>query len=614
MSEQEFVHSNENENVNTDTKAEDTAVSHKGKRASGKSSTGKKTISIIAIVLAGMVLLCAGFSVWAVYGYKNTYPGVSFAGADFSYLNEDQVKTCLDKMNDDMYKGKTIPVIIDGKTFEISADEISASIDKDMAANEIMQCGRQGGIAERFSTVVSAYFNGCAVEGDTLSVDEGKLNEKVAEIASETNKDGEKPSYKIEGDILRLDLGSLKTYVDEQELTAVIEDRLAKADFSEFEYAPVTASAGEVNIKWIKNAIECEAKDAYLDLENDPTGETISPHQDGIELDESRANDIISKSNGERVLEIPIKVTPAKITTEFLKEVLFRDVLADVTTSLNPGLVSRTSNVRLATSFVNGVILNPGEEFSYNKVVGPRTYERGFKDALVFQQGEIVDGTGGGICQVSSTLYMATLRADLKVTARRNHQFVVSYTKLGEDATVVYGSQDYKFINDSEYPIKIVAALNGSKLNVVFMGTKTQNKEVKLETTVLSRTPYERKTIEDPSIPPGKSKVKSEGHTGYKTQTYRIVYIDGKEVSRTLENTSTYIKLDHVILVSPGSTSTVTPEETTAPPEQTTGSETAATGSGETSATTPPPPQTETEADTAAATEPASGEAEQNEP
>lgn len=252
-----------------------------------------------------------------------------------------------------------------------------------------------------------------------------------------------------------------------------------------------------------------------------------------------------------------------------LQRSLFRDVLTEQKTTLNINLAARTSNVKLAASLVNGTILNPGDEFSYNKIVGPRTYERGFKDALIFQQGEIVDGTGGGICQVSSTLYMATLYSDLEVVERRNHRFTVTYTKLGEDATVVYGSTDYRFKNNTKYPIKIFTSVTGSTLKVTFLGTKTSEKTVKLQTNILQQTPYAKKTIEDPTLEYGKTKVKTEGHTGYKTETYRVVYENGVEVGRTLENKSTYTKLDHVVLVGtkgkPETASSVSPATQTPP-------------------------------------------------
>ena len=138
----------------------------------------------------------------------------------------------------------------------------------------------------------------------------------------------------------------------------------------------------------------------------------------------------------EQSYTIPVKRTPAEVTADRLAEVLFSDTLASTSTSLNAGNRDRTNNVRLACEHINGTILNPGDEFSYNGVVGERTAARGFKAAGAYANGKVVDEVGGGVCQPSSTLYMAVLRADLEVTERHNHSFTVAYTPLGEDATV----------------------------------------------------------------------------------------------------------------------------------------------------------------------------------
>ena len=160
----------------------------------------------------------------------------------------------------------------------------------------------------------------------------------------------------------------------------------------------------------------------------------------------------------------------------------------------------------------------PGEEFSYNQTLGPRTVATGYKSAKIFSNGEVVDGIGGGICQISSTLYDAVVYADLEITDRRNHQFVTSYLKAGLDATVVYGSQDFKFKNSRNYPIKIVSTVSNGIAKIDIYGVKEETEyQVKIEPVVLQTTP-----------------------TSIKTITYKYRYLNGKLVDKVVLSRDTY--------------------------------------------------------------------------
>ena len=203
---------------------------------------------------------------------------------------------------------------------------------------------------------------------------------------------------------------------------------------------------------------------------------------------------------------------------------------------------------------MNGTILNPGEEFSYNGVVGQRTPERGFKAAGAYSNGQLIDEVGGGVCQPSSTLYMAVLRADLEVTERTNHSMTVSYTPLGEDATVSYGSLDFKFKNNTDYPIKLVTVREGSQMKVTIIGTKVDDKTVRLGTEILETLTPETIKKTDSSLKPGETEVQQSAVTGYKTITYKYVTVNG-ETTKEVANRSSYRKRDKIVLVGPEATS-----------------------------------------------------------
>ena len=221
----------------------------------------------------------------------------------------------------------------------------------------------------------------------------------------------------------------------------------------------------------------------------------------------------------------------------------------------------------------------PGDVFSYNDVVGERTAERGFKEATIYVGNSAEDGLGGGVCQVTSTIYYATLRADLEIVERYAHSREVTYVPKGEDATVAWGSKDFKFANNTGFPIKVVTSHKSNNLTVKLYGTQTvAGKKVTIDTTILSKTPFEVVYEVDETLTPGTEKVKSNGYTGYKTESYRVVTINGVEVSRTLENKSTYKKYDKVILHNPKAedapaTGTTTPTTPSQPTEPTTPAE-----------------------------------------
>ncbi|NCB28817.1 MAG: hypothetical protein EOM63_03510 [Clostridia bacterium] len=157
-------------------------------------------------------------------------------------------------------------------------------------------------------------------------------------------------------------------------------------------------------------------------------------------------------------------------------------------------------------------------------------------------------GIGGGICQVSSTIYMAALRSDLKINERRNHQFTVAYTPLGEDATVSYGSLDFQFKNSTDYPIKILANASDGTLHMTIIGTKTSDKTVTTDREIVAT--YTPETIEqqDATLPVGTTEVKQRGQTGYKVVTYKVITENGK-TTRIKIGTSTYKKKDKIVLV-----------------------------------------------------------------
>ncbi len=343
--------------------------------------------------------------------------------------------------------------------------------------------------------------------------------------------------------------------VDGQALAQQVIDELNKSDFTPVVCEAKVVKEAALDLDALYNQIFRKAEDAYYDDDYNVVDEVV-----GLSFDVSAAEKTLDEATPGETVVIPLELKVPAVTGESLREMLFSDVLSEYSTYVTNNS-NRNNNISLACQACDGLILKPGEEFSYNNVVGERTTARGYKMAGAYVNGEVVDEVGGGICQVSSTIYMATLLANLEVTSRTNHMFVVSYVPLGMDATVNWGTCDYKFKNNTDHPIKLEAYLEDGAVTVRIYGTNEDGTTVKMSYEVLATYPYQTVEKEDSSIAEGQTKVKTTGSTGYKVRTYRHVYDkDGNEISGDVEAVSTYTKRDKVVLIPP--------KKEEAPPEE----------------------------------------------
>ena len=242
------------------------------------------------------------------------------------------------------------------------------------------------------------------------------------------------------------------------------------------------------------------------------------------------------------------------VSTEELKDCMFRDVLGTYTTKC-AGPWGRHQNIKLASAAINGKIYNPGEEFWYNATVGQRTAARGYQEAGVYEAGRTTTGIGGGICQVSSTLYYAVLLSDLDIVLRYCHMFNPGYMPIGCDATVSWGGPDFAFRNSRDYPIKIVTSYNDdtNELTCTILGTKVDDHYVVMTNAVLASYDYQTVYQESPDVAPGEEVIDQYGHTGYHVRTWRNIYDgDGSLLSSRVEADSHYDVGNKIILVAPG--------------------------------------------------------------
>ena len=380
----------------------------------------------------------------------------------------------------------------------------------------------------------------------TVTVDAQKALDAAQQTADALSREPRGTEYEIGENCINVTLAKDGRTVSLSDLRQGLETAAWAGDLKLF--VPYTTETAQVlSAQEIHDAVAGEMKNAGYD----PATKSIPPEQLGAEFDVTEAQGLLDAAQPGETVTIPADIQRPAVTAEQLKDVLFRDVLGTCKTHVS-GTAARISNVKLSASTINGYVLNCGEVFSYNGAVGQRTAARGYQPAPAYVKGETVDEIGGGICQTSSTLYLACLRSNLEIVQRYAHRYAPSYITWGLDATVSWGGPDYQFKNDTNYPIKIETRYSGGYLTVTIYGTKVDDVTVKMTTEKLSDTPYETIYEDDPTLAPGTEQVKTTPYTGHKVRSYRNLYDgNGNLISSTLEAVSDYKSRNKVILRGP---------------------------------------------------------------
>ncbi len=523
------------------------------------STRKKQQIFIICAAAALVVALFFGFAIF-VNGYDSAYPNTYVADINVSGKNHDEIVSLLTSESDKKFTDKAFNVKVEDVTKTLYAAELEVKIDAEKAASLAVAKSSDGNFITKPFKFIGAAFSKNEIPLP-IKLDDEFLTLITKEFAA-ANIPPIDASYEIEEDEMTLTPPVDGMLLNEEAFGNTIREKFSKEDYSDIEIKLEFAKAALHDMDKLYEEVHTTVSDAKLELIDGKN--VVTPHVVGIDFDLEAAKKAHDAAPDKEVV-IPLSLTQPKITTYMVQSTLFQDTLSTKTTYYSPKKVNRCVNVRLAANFVNGTILNPGEVFSFNKVVGKRTAARGFKEAGVFSNGEVVDGLGGGICQVSSTIYMAAMYADMKTVNRKNHSFYVDYAPKGQDATVVYGSIDFQFENTSEYPIKILAHAKNNYITVTIMGTKTQEKTVKITTETLGTTPYSSKTVVNSSLKPGERVVYQAGQPGITMNVYRHVYDkNGKLISKALENRTKYVPMTEIIHVSPEA-APVTPPVTEPP-------------------------------------------------
>lgn len=506
----------------------------------------KILIPVISILLIFMLLLFSTIFALLHINKNTIVSGISIKGIDVSGLTKEEA---YNKVETVILKKLTTPFNLTHNDISttISAEQLEASFDIASSIDTAYAIGKESNIFVNNFKILSCLIYKTDIL-PSFSYNENLINNLALEINTNLPDKLVEPSYYVENNNLIITKGKNGVNIDTESLKLKIIAYIYDFNTNDesIDIPVVNCTSKDINIDYIHSEIYKEPKDAYYTM--DPF--TVYPHVDGIDfgitIDEAKQLLEEDKEN----YTIPLKITQPNITTNQIGTEAFPDLLATFSTSYSTKNVNRTTNIKLASSKIDGIVILPGETFSYNITVGKRTAEAGFKSAAVYAGGEVTTGIGGGICQVSSTLYNCVLLSNLEIVERHNHGFNPGYVKAGTDATVSWGGPDFKFKNNRKYPIKVSCTNSGGVITTKIFGLKEENDyQVEIEAYITSYIPYKTITKQVSSLNVGQTKVIESGSNGCNSVAYRVLKQNGKVVSKTLLSKDTYNPHNRIVYV-----------------------------------------------------------------
>ncbi|MCH4153609.1 MAG: VanW family protein [Saccharofermentans sp.] len=519
--------------------AQRSARKHSGrKRRSGR---GKKALAAVACVLAALVVI---FGVLHLTGN--------------------------DKPIIDLFRAKINVTMADGTAVEMTANDAYAELATDTIYNGIVIDGQDvGGMTKDEALAAVAAVQpeapvslniSLALDGETYPLD-------LSSLALESNMSDivdEAYSY------------ARPQSMDDLEVLTESYNSFQQLKNKTVEYTTaytVNTDGLEAIVSSVLTPLQSEASDAYISSFNTQTmAFDIVPEKKGYAIDiDSTVSAVKAKIDSRSYdgsVDVVAQITEPQTTSSDINGTFGLRAGFSTVTSANS---NRNSNINKACENINGTILNPGEEFSFNDVVGERTEANGFKEATVILGGQYEEGLGGGICQVSTTLYNAVVKADLNVTERNWHAWPSSYVDTGLDATVDYGNLDFKFTNNTDYQIIVVAYWKSSDSTVhcdIYGKRLPDGETINFESEVTSTTPAgDTQYVAAPTLAVGRTNTLRAAHDGITAVSYKVVLdSNGNEISREQYATTTYRAYSKKVEVG-----TLNPDGTNAQFDATTG-------------------------------------------
>lgn len=508
-----------------------------------KYNENNKTVLIYILIISVCFIIFSVIFAILNINNSNIVKGVKIEGIDVSGLSKEEAKLKIEKMYNEK-KDKNIILKYGDIENNLNNEILETNYEIDNAVNKAITIGRSGNIITNNYNIIFALMGKKNIKIN-ITINEEQIQKEIDNIQESIPDAMIEPDYYIENDKLIITSGKAGIKINSENLISKIKNNLEDITTNNvyIEIPVENAWPNKIDIESIHNEIYKKVQDAYLT--QDPV--TIHPEVEGIDFNIEEAKKILEEYNEK--YEIPLEITKPNVTIEQLGSEAFPNKISSFSTRYDGGNINRATNLEIACKKINNKIILPGETFSYNKTLGERTTSAGYKMATVYENGAVVDGVGGGICQISSTLYNAVLKANLEIVERKNHQFVTSYVPEGRDATVAYGITDFKFKNNRKYAIKIKASASNGVANIEIYGINEEVEyQISFDTKTISTIPYTVKYIDDSTIDEGTEIVKQKGANGSITETYLIKSLNGEMVSYTLLSNDTYSAMQRIII------------------------------------------------------------------
>lgn len=560
---------------------------------------------LVGLCAAALLLIVLVNVIFLVGNSGDPYDGkilnnVMVAGVNVGGMSKSDAERAVKAVTDSTYTRYDMVVELPDTTLRFSPADTGAKLDVKGAIQAAFDYGRTGTQAEK-----DAAFNASLKGNHTigllpyLDLNETFIQNALKDYASQFGSIYSEASYVLEGDMpelrvkffdedapcqtLVITLGTPGMSLD---LEGIYNDILDAYSLNTFLVKVDAVAAEKVpeapDLEAIRLEVSIEPVDTTMDMQ---TYEAV-PGSYGYSFDLDAAQKLVDKASYGESVRIPMEYVEPAVLDE---DLFFRDVLGSCETAHTKN-ENRTHNLRLACETINGLVLKPGDTFSFNNVVGERTVSKGYKSAPANSGYNVVDQIGGGVSQISSSLYYSALMADMDIVARTSHDHPVSYIAYGLDATVKWGGADFKFKNTSAFPIKLEAEVADGKVKIRILGTEERDYYIKLEhevTKVLTPDTKYQTYTSDNLMDYEDGDVLVAGATGYHIKTYKLKYDreTNKLLSKDYITTTQYKCVDRVEVkiedpeesteeTVPETTEETEPTETTAPTETTQPTET----------------------------------------
>lgn len=542
-------------------------------RRSGVSAKARMTqiVNVFLIAVSIMIIFALVFiyrQSSTLLANENVYAGVHVNSADVSGFTYDELLSFLDEEFGGDLNEKEITIKINDVTKTFSFSDLGVSYDIESAAQEAFSVGRDGNPVKRLQDISSASRNSVGVDM-VFTYNHDKADEIANAIAEEAGVLSEDAEVRYTPASVIIKPGRTGVSIDKDDLADQLKSALENFESATIEVKLKMSEPDSLNADRIFNTIYKEPVDAAYRVVDHKTVEIV-PEVVGQTVDKILLGNAIASlnSNSEDEVTVPLtKVEPA-IKRADLDGAFFQDKLGSASTNFSVNSTNnknRKTNMSLASEKIAGFVMAPGDEFAFNEVVGQRTAAAGYQMAGAFMNGQLLDDIGGGICQVSSTLYNAVLYADLEVSARQNHSYIVTYVEQGFDATVSYPQPDFKFKNSTGHPIRIEGGVDGTTISFSISGTQVgPKKKIEFSHKLISTTPFEEEITEDPTLPEGTRVVRQAGKTGYTIESYKTEQIGSEPAKTTKLATNKYKSMKQLVTVGtmPAPEGEATPEPT----------------------------------------------------